>query len=374
MSLAARRTGHRRLATLCLLIAVGLSGAAQAQSSYTVTKLNGWFTLPGLTVPVGTLVTLDSSNRVHANRSQFNLGGAFAGGLLGAGNTYSYVGRPATWAASTASAVSPVNIAGTVARMSLVRTSEKGSWELIFDQSVSSAPPVYRAVNAGKATAIPVTPNEGQYWLAISDNGTVAGSLRQSSTNIHLPATWRAGVLTRLPLGGFSSGIVAAISSDNVAWGVVTSPDMSRRAARWANGQLSTQAIPDLGGRAFTGLEAVNTSGHMVVSFGPPDDYTALPFYALWRDGVLTPLPTNWQQVFDLNNQGMVLGRVLQGPYEIWKDGQAVDVLTWIRSKGGQVPADAGVEVFDINDQGSILGRYYLANSGSTWFRATAKP
>jgi hypothetical protein len=372
MSLAARRAGHR-FAALPLLIAVGLCGPAQAQSSYTVTKLNGWFTLPGLTVPGGTLVTLDSSNRVHANRSQFNLGGAFVGGLLGAGNTYSYVGRPATWAASTASAVSPVNIAGTVARMSLVRTSDKGSWELIFDQSVASATPVYRVVNAGKTTAIAATPGEEQVWSAINDNGVVAGSLPLGNSGSRQPVTWRAGVLTRLPLGGFSSGGVAAVTPDNVVWGTVSSPNLGARVARWTNGQLTTLAIPDFGGRAFTGLERVNAAGHMVLDFSLPPDSFQLPIFALWRDGVLTALPTTWLQVIDFNNQDIVLGKALQGPYQIWKDGQATDVDTWIRSKGGQLPADAGVEVFDINDQGSILARYALPGSGSTWFRATAR-
>jgi hypothetical protein len=373
---ATPRVFARPLLALALVAALGAPQLAQSQSAYTVTKLSGWYNASDLPGTGGVRVELDASNRVHAHRSQFYLSGALIGGYLGLGNAYSYQARPAIWAASTATSASPSNLAGTNVRMSVMNVSENGQWQLIYDNSNGA---IFRAVNAGRSTALPPIQNEAQYWADINNNGVAGGTIRDASSGNFVPVSWQAGALTRLPLGGFSTGWVSGVTNDNVVWGTVSNPTGDTVLARWANGQLSTQVAPTLAGRTLTGVAFVNEAGHQVLSYYAPPEAFLPPLFALWRNGQLTPLPADLNGITDFNNNDVVLGTRYIAPDQsaqvIWKDGQTTELRALITSKGGKLPTGAVVvEGLAINDQGSILARYFLPNAGNTWFRATAKP
>jgi hypothetical protein len=354
-----------------LVCLVGLSaGAAFAQtpSGYTVTTLRSTYgDNTGFFDPQR--FTIDHTHRVLGARSQFSLSHYLAGSLIGLGLANAYVGRPATWAATTATSVAPTTLPQTTDDMVLAAASDDGQWQVV--RSTASTP-VYRVLHNGALTRVSAPANTQLGLTGINNQGVATGSLLNLADGTRTPVVWRAGQLTRLPTGGFDSGLgVALNNSGQVVGQVFNKEGQAAELAVWTD---TTLATPLAGVTAWSAGRLINDRGSIVTLHGPTVGQGP-SLWGLLRQGQLTPL-ADAADVTDLNHLDTALGRNDSGRAKLWLNGQAQDLTDWLLAKGTALPAGAKVtQGLAINDAGSMVLLYSVnGNAQQPMVRVTAKP
>jgi probable HAF family extracellular repeat protein len=175
------------------------------------------------------------------------------------------------------------------------------------------------------------------------------------------------------------------VTNNGLAGGATILPNGTQHAVLWYGGRSIDIGTPGLGGpnsEAFgvnergraTGAAEISTSAPYGEDFcGYGDHLVCLPF--LWRNGVMTPLPTlrggTNGEAGQINNRGEVAGntengtpdstctglgtpQVLQQKPVIWENGEVRELPTY--PGDGTHPPDPDGWAFGINDEGEVAG------------------
>ncbi len=362
-------TSTRLALVLALVVALG-GQSAHAQSSYSLTAVQGEFSA-GYAGYKPQNTCLDNSGKVFGHRKQYSIVMALLQALNGPGplGTGNYL-RAATWSASKSATVSPVNMALPTATYDVFACSENGVYQAVMNSPIQAAStsgiPV-GLVKQGKLGNIPnPQKDEVQPW-AVNNSGWVAGVSESAGGNMpRWRATlWRDNQSINLPAPGWDLATAADINNQGVVVGRVFTvpanpqvyPDDYRdgHAARWVNGKLDW-VLADSPGVKSSAL-AINDAGQVLIAFYGGD--WRVTGCAVWANGALTPLsPGKAVWVNDINASGVIAGQV-GGRAVIWKNGVEIDVTGLVTSKGVKLPAGVVLdEVLRINDGGFMVATY----------------
>jgi len=222
--------------------------------------------------------------------------------------------------------------------------------------SASAASPTYRIDLLPQANGI-VPHSAG----AISDNGNVAGHGRLSGKTSTVAFLAKGGRDPRLLAGskGGDSDDIDVNDAGEVTGSHLRRGDPQQQGALWtSDGQLHDLA--ELAGcdmslpEAFSALGSLNEAGDMTFKLSCTVGGTVVDTSVLWRDGVMTVLPTlggDLNHASDINNHGEITGGAQNSSgymtaYTL-KDG----VIKSLGTLGG--PTSWGSV---INDQGHVAG------------------
>lgn len=363
---------------LLALALTGCIGAAQAQSSYALTKLSEPFL-----GKLGAAGQIDSQNRVTG--TVYYVSG-YKLYQWGAPPGYTYTSYVSRWPASTAASVSPSKLISQT--KDFRHQSPDGSKvfvSLIDDQYYDTVKRQFVTVAA---------PNDSERWYvnAINDSGAMAGTAIADSPTQGAQSVsavrWMPGAAAPevLPISSEFNHSTASFINRNGAVvgkvGVVGSA-LSARAAIWRESGafevLSTE--PDTSSSPL----GITDSGDVLVwitKANPPEQS-----YALISNGVAktiaAPNPGERLSPTSINAVGVVVGTINQPSAPegfrdrgfIWKDGVLTDLTAWVTAKGLKLPLGSVISgPWQINAQGSILATMRDANGKTTLVRLTAKP
>jgi uncharacterized membrane protein len=409
--------------TLAIVLLAAAHGAAQAQSSYTLTVLQAPNTKP--IYPS----SIDAQNRVLGSAEYitgYGLLPSFGWDPLGAPIFgWLYSSFAVRWPASTAASMAPAKLTGSQAGP-LQAASADGN--LIVAATLLQ---VYNTATGKKLAALfpprlasTATEVNVPLMVGISNGGTATLNYSLAALGYTpAPEEERAGLWSTstngqiLPFGGYVGARAVSVNGQGQVAGAVYEQGLpTLRAAIWTNGALNV--IDHTPGRGSAAL-AVNQAGQALLrvspvtvmsdtltdGYGNPFVYTQLrygtPSYVLSVNGVETPInPVSGQAVVvpaALNASGVVVGRMgavgvdnnlytpsplklatydaVPGRAFIWKNGVTTDLTTLVTSKGVKLPTGAVLaDAIAINDQGSILARMLAANGTLSYVRLTAKP
>jgi hypothetical protein len=368
-------TAKTAMALVALALMSGI-GAAQAQSSYALTKLSEPFLGKH-----GAAGYIDSQNRVTASL-RYASGYRLFDWATPPGFTYTwYVSR---WPASVAASVSPSKLINQT--QTFKHQSPDGS------KVFASSPNQYYDTVKRQFVAVP-PPNDNQYWdvAGINDSGAMAGTAFLYSGDPIAPAIrairWTSGAAAPevLPIGaGFDRASSAFINQRGAVAGEVGMTGSSlTRAAIWResgafevlNNEPDTHSRPLGMTDAGDVLVWIEKADNSVYSFAVISHGVAKAIEAPTPDVLLFPTA--------INASGVVVGKVTQPSAPegfrdrafIWKDGVFTDLTAWVTAKGVKLPTGAVIsEPWQINAQGSILATLREANGKTTVVRLTAKP
>jgi len=150
----------------------------------------------------------------------------------------------------------------------------------------------------------------GGFAQDINAKGTIVGAVSDPQTHGLIPAVWEAGALKTLPVGGFGTAAVSAISENGILVGIANI-GYNQTAVTWVNDQIV--ALPDLG-EGGTALD-VNSAGQIVGYVNSGDEF--LP--ATWTNGQLSVLPLPafgeagdklYASANSINENGQIVGMV----------------------------------------------------------------
>jgi hypothetical protein len=407
------RLNHLTLASL-----LSLSAAAQAQTSWTATKLSA---------PLGARF-YDYHPTLLTDQGGVQSGWIYKARNFLAINIYNtapivdYKYQLVSWGTGTSSSLSPnsgakgfyplaINAKGNAVghfTTDYVRLYEYfPDWTLSYwDQKMGDV--VIRRGNSNQ-----VAPSKTFVPRAINGKDEVAGyELQPGSTDPTFPRTnaqvWRSSSIVTLPANGFISAKAVGINDTGMVVGSVTreepNPDPSQGGpavytitypAVWQNDQLvwfggQSGADPSL--RASEAM-AVNQAGQVLIN-------TEAKGAGIWSNGQITWVPKpagdtsnlrTYAQAF--NDKGTVVGCLIepwasaqrQGRSFIYKQGVTKDLTTEVTSKGVKLPAatpllycpqainNADTVVSYYGDaSGNVTSRVQL--SSVTWVKLTPKP
>lgn len=364
------------------LALAGSIGAAQAQSSYVLTKLTEPF-LGQLDAEINS-GQIDSQNRVTANARYVS---GFRLYNWGAAPGFTYTTHVSRWPASTSTSVSASKLISQAGAFN--HQSPDGSKVFTF-----SSPPPGQYYDAEKRQFVSITaPINSTRWsiTGINDSGAVAGNadvyLNNATTPSERAIRWAPGAAAPavLPIGSEFDGAGAwAINRKGAIAGEAReAASQLQRAVVWRE----TGSFDVLNREPGTHSRALglSDSGDVLVWI----DKAASPDsgYAVVSNGVThkikLPSPGQWLANISINANGLVSGTVNQpdvpqGLRErgfIWKDGVFTDLTAWVVSKGLKLPQGTVIaKAWQINTQGSILASMREADGKITMVRLTAKP
>lgn len=369
------------MATLALALLSGAS-IAQAQSSYTLTKLSTPFL--GQANGVG---QIDSQNRVTGTvgyATGYNLVFILNGSL--GGTTYSYV--TTRWPASTAASVSATKLTSQAKAFRLespdgdkvfCQGGSESYYDMVKRQFVSVPAPFLPEANGATSWSVASIRNDGAMV------GEAYVSSIEPSGNRSYALHWAPGAQAPdiLPSGTFESAIARFINAQGTIAGEVAEAGATyRRAAVWRpSGDL--EVLNQEPGRASRMLGLNDAGAVLIESYVPP--LYADQLVSVISNGVAKPvLPLTSQEAVSaaiLNANGVVVGSTFQRSSQqerafIWKDGVTSDLTTWVKAKGAKLPVGAVLtNAWSINAQGSILATMRdAAGKNPTTVRLTAKP
>lgn len=354
---------------LALALACCLSqGAAQAQSSYTLTVLKGP-ALGGIETMSPRQWAIDQKDQVIGAAQYFSTFKFVPGrGLLFAPTYDSYVAR---WPATTAASVSPTKLSSSPAYIKQV--SYTGG-KILLHNDLGVFDTVTRTL-----TPLPVP------LRAIDQLNDVY--LLWNDAELQATGTWRAdqGYQT-LPYAPYTRASGSLINAVGSVVGGVADGSGTGRVALWANGQLQVlDTAPDTSAIMINSVNQVLLNRYLTLGQSScAADGTCPVRYSLWSNGVSTPMVTT---VDDgdmvpavISKKGEVLGTIQRATGRehafIWRNGVFSDLTAEVRAKGAKLPTGAVLkEVLAINDKGSILAvmRHGTPTTLST-VRLTAKP
>lgn len=367
------------------LLAIALAGtiaAAQAQSSYALTKLSEPFL--GKHDIHGNAGQIDSQNRVTAT-------GRYVSGFTlyswGQNPGFTYTNYVSRWPASTAASVSPSKLITQAGSFS--HQSPDGSKIFLI---LSAKPGHYYDTAKRQFVEVPAPGNSAHWGVnAVNDSGAMAG-IDYDNQGI-APATgtralrWTPGTAAPevLPMGSeFDRSSASFINREGDVVGKVEKVEarLSRAVVWRESGAFEVlNNEPD----TFSSPLGVTDSGDVLI--WKEKVGTSESIYALVSNGVTktiaAPNPGDQLSRITINANGVVVGTVTQpsapeGFRErgfIWKDGVFTDLTAWVTAKGLKLPQGAVISVaWQINAQGSILASLREANGTTSVVRLTAKP
>lgn len=364
------------------LALAGSVGAAQAQSSYALTKLGEPFLgkhdiyeRPG---------QLDSQNRVSGS-------GRYVSGFRlynwGAEPGFTYTTHVVRWPASTAASITPAKLVNETG--SFGHQSPDGSKVFLL---ASANPGQYYDTVKRQFVTVP-QPGNSAYSDArsINDSGAMAGT-GQVYVNDSAPAAIRAlrwapggAAPDVLPIGDqFNRSTASFINRSGAAVGdVVEAESGLTRAAIWRESgafEILNQA-PDTN----SGTLGVSDAGDVLVwsrKVGTPSSSYAVIGHGVAKT-IDAPTAGDQPRPTSINIHGVVVGVVTQpaapeGFRErafIWKDGLLTDLTAWVTAKGLKLPQGSVISgAWQVNAQGSILASLRSADGKVVLVRLTAKP
>lgn len=384
LNFSTQRLVATSVAVLAFATLSGL-GAAQAQTSYAMTKLGAPFL--GRAPYIG---QIDAQNRVTASVDYLAGFNFFA--PINGGEPYIYASFVSRWPASTAATVSPTKLIAQVDNFSsqssdgnkvLVQANNKVWYDVLKRQFVPVPAP--GAAAPGLLS---------WYVFSINDDGALSGSALSepdgpTGLGVSVPLYWPPGaaapIALPVPAAFTGGGIASFINKQGLMAGEVReSRSEIQRAVVWRT-PTSMEVLnnePGVASRPW----AVSDAGHvLVLSYVPgqrAQQFTVHSSNGMTRQ-ITAPNPQDSLTVNGMNASGVVVGtvtppNVFNGQQDrafIWKDGVFNDLTAWVAAKGVRLPAGAVIaNAWRINAQGSILASMREANGKSSIVRLTARP